>query len=136
MRTSFEKRGTIQHPSLGAWVQHQCGRQNPTLPGHVIVGDLSGPRPRYLDAFDGWQERTPDQLREIVRATSGLALHPDHLEPAPARALIRRMLVNLTGSYMRRELYTEARWTVELQAIVHPDDPGVAEQLRAFDRLR
>ncbi len=45
MCTSFEKRGTIQHPSLGAWVQRQCGRQNPTLPGHVIVGgggDLPG----------------------------------------------------------------------------------------------
>jgi hypothetical protein len=38
MRTSFEKRGTVQHPSLGAWI-HRCkGRQNPTLPGHVIVG--------------------------------------------------------------------------------------------------
>ncbi|MEQ1633855.1 MAG: DUF1501 domain-containing protein [Planctomycetota bacterium] len=38
MRTSFEKRGTIQHPSLGAWVNHSQGRQNPTLPGHVILG--------------------------------------------------------------------------------------------------
>lgn len=38
MRTSYDRRGTIQHPSLGAWVQHACGRQNPTLPGHVILG--------------------------------------------------------------------------------------------------
>lgn len=38
MRTSFEMRGTIQHPSLGAWVNRMAGRQNASLPGHVIVG--------------------------------------------------------------------------------------------------
>lgn len=38
MRTSFEKRGTIQHPSLGAWVCHQNGKRNATLPGHVLIG--------------------------------------------------------------------------------------------------
>lgn len=45
MRTSYELRGTIQHPSLGAWCQHMAGRHNPTLPGHVVVGggaDLPG----------------------------------------------------------------------------------------------
>ena len=38
MRTSFEMRGTIQHPSLGAWCNRLAGRNNPSLPGHVIVG--------------------------------------------------------------------------------------------------
>ena len=38
MRTSYELRGTIQHPSLGAWCNRLCGRRNPTLPGHVLVG--------------------------------------------------------------------------------------------------
>jgi hypothetical protein len=45
MRTSYEQRGTIQHPSLGAWCHHLAGRHNPTLPGHVIVGggaDVAG----------------------------------------------------------------------------------------------
>lgn len=45
MRTSYELRGTIQHPSLGAWCQHMAGRHNPTLPGHVTIGggaDLPG----------------------------------------------------------------------------------------------
>lgn len=37
-RTSFALRGTIQHPSLGAWVHRLAGKLNPTLPGHVIVG--------------------------------------------------------------------------------------------------
>lgn len=38
MRTSYELRGTIQHPSLGAWCHQMTGRQNPTLPGHVMIG--------------------------------------------------------------------------------------------------
>ena len=38
MRTSYELRGTIQHPSLGAWCHHLAGRHNKTLPGHVIIG--------------------------------------------------------------------------------------------------
>ncbi len=38
MRTSYEMRGTIQHPSLGAWCNVMRGRGNPTLPGHVLVG--------------------------------------------------------------------------------------------------
>ncbi|MCA8964957.1 MAG: DUF1501 domain-containing protein [Planctomycetes bacterium] len=38
MRTSYELRGTIQHPSLGAWCNVEKGRINPTLPGHVLVG--------------------------------------------------------------------------------------------------
>ncbi len=38
MRTSYELRGTIQHPSLGAWCHRMAGRHNPTLPGHVLIG--------------------------------------------------------------------------------------------------
>ncbi|MGE3174458.1 MAG: DUF1501 domain-containing protein [Planctomycetota bacterium] len=38
MRTGYEKRGTIQHPSLGAWTSMLQGRQNATLPGHVLLG--------------------------------------------------------------------------------------------------
>ncbi|HEB52289.1 MAG TPA: DUF1501 domain-containing protein [bacterium] len=38
MRTSYELRGTIEHPSTGAWVHRMAGRLNETLPGHVIIG--------------------------------------------------------------------------------------------------
>jgi len=54
MRTSYSLRGTIQHPSLGAWVHRMAGRINPTLPGHVVVGggnDMPGAGffpPQYL----------------------------------------------------------------------------------------
>jgi regulator of sirC expression with transglutaminase-like and TPR domain len=105
------------------------------MPGHVIVVDMSADAPRFLDPFDDWTDRTVDECRDIVRATAGVRLVPEHLEPSTPRFIVRRMLINLTGSYLRRELIADARWTVELQAIVDPDDPSVAEQLRAFDGL-
>jgi Protein of unknown function (DUF1501) len=41
MHTSYQLRGTINHPSMGAWLQHFRGPGNPTLPGSVYVGNAS-----------------------------------------------------------------------------------------------
>jgi hypothetical protein len=41
MHTSFQLRGTINHPSMGAWLQHFRGPGNPTLPGSVYIGNAS-----------------------------------------------------------------------------------------------
>lgn len=38
MHTSYELRGTIRHPSMGAWLNRMAGPANPTLPGHVAIG--------------------------------------------------------------------------------------------------
>jgi hypothetical protein len=38
MHTGYQLRGTIRHPSMGAWLERMRGRLNPTLPGHVVVG--------------------------------------------------------------------------------------------------
>ena len=37
LHTSYEMRGTIQHPSLGAWVLKLGGRIHPELPGFVSI---------------------------------------------------------------------------------------------------
>ncbi len=37
MRTGFEKRGTIVHPTLGAWGQHYLGASHQTLPSSVCI---------------------------------------------------------------------------------------------------
>jgi hypothetical protein len=37
MRTGFEKRGTIVHPTLGAWAQHYLGASHKTLPSSVCI---------------------------------------------------------------------------------------------------
>ncbi len=41
MHTSYQMRGTINHPSMGAWLQHFRGAGNATLPGSVYVGNAS-----------------------------------------------------------------------------------------------
>lgn len=41
MHTSFELRGTINHPSLGAWLSHFRGPGNPMLPASVYIGNSS-----------------------------------------------------------------------------------------------
>ena len=39
--TSYEQRGTIKHPALGAWLLTFQGKMNPTLPGNVVIGNAS-----------------------------------------------------------------------------------------------
>ncbi len=41
MHTSYQMRGTINHPSLGAWLSHFQGPGNPALPASVYVGNAS-----------------------------------------------------------------------------------------------
>ena len=38
MRTSYAMRGTIKHPTLGAWTGSLLGRANPTLPPYITIG--------------------------------------------------------------------------------------------------
>jgi len=45
MHTSYDMRGTVKHPSLGAWVMKLGGRTNPEIPGFVAIdssADTSG----------------------------------------------------------------------------------------------
>jgi hypothetical protein len=37
MHTSYDMRGTVKHPSLGAWVMKLGGRLNPDIPGYVAI---------------------------------------------------------------------------------------------------
>jgi hypothetical protein len=41
MHTSYQLRGTIAHPSLGAWLSHFRGAGNPMLPASAYVGNAS-----------------------------------------------------------------------------------------------
>lgn len=52
MHTGYTLRGTIRHPSLGAWTSKLLGPANPTLPGHVSVGDndVYGPSGGFFES--------------------------------------------------------------------------------------
>jgi regulator of sirC expression with transglutaminase-like and TPR domain len=102
------------------------------LPGHFVVADRSGVVPRYLDAFDGWAELDEAAVAGIVRTYGGGDLTPAHVATVGTAGMVRRMLVNLRGSYLGRRRLADALWTVELEALVDPDDPMVRVQERAL----
>ncbi|MGE9271498.1 MAG: DUF1501 domain-containing protein, partial [Verrucomicrobiales bacterium] len=37
MHTSYAMRGTVKHPSIGAWTLKLAGRENPDIPGYVSI---------------------------------------------------------------------------------------------------
>jgi uncharacterized protein (DUF1501 family) len=41
LHTSYENRGSIQHPGLGAWLMQMSGETNSTLPGNMRIGGSS-----------------------------------------------------------------------------------------------
>jgi uncharacterized protein (DUF1501 family) len=40
VHTSYLLRGTIKHPTIGAWMSLMMGARNPALPPHVSIGDV------------------------------------------------------------------------------------------------
>ncbi len=42
LHTSYQKRGTIIHPSMGSWISKQCDTLNKTLPDNVKINGGSG----------------------------------------------------------------------------------------------
>lgn len=41
MHTSYEMRSSIRHPAMGAWLLKLTGRDNPEIPGNVMIGNES-----------------------------------------------------------------------------------------------
>ena len=42
LHTSYQKRGTIIHPSMGSWISKLCGKLNNSLPDNVKINGGSG----------------------------------------------------------------------------------------------
>jgi uncharacterized protein (DUF1501 family) len=54
MHTSYVLRGTIKHPTLGAWLSVMAGTRNPALPAHVAIGGgNNGASAGFFDAKHG-----------------------------------------------------------------------------------
>lgn len=102
------------------------------LPGHFIVAALTDGTPHFLDPFHDWQELSTEECARIVRSLEGTQLVASHLAPTPPLVAVRRMLANLTRSYLLRESLTDALWTVELALIAEPDDAELRAQRGAI----
>jgi len=85
------------------------------LPGHVVIGIGDGERPQVLDPYHGGIVLDETALRERVGAATGgrVAYRRSMLRPAPAVAIVRRLLNNLTRDLVALERTVPALWTVE-----------------------
>ena len=98
------------------------------MPGHVVIADLSGAAPRYVDPFNGWAEVTEEGCARLVRQSAGADLEPGHLVPVGPHAMLTRMLSNLRHSYLRRRRLADALWAAELGLLVTPDDGALVRE--------
>lgn len=79
------------------------------FPGHFLVGVQDAPPGGVaelvvIDPFHKGAVLTPDTLERQLSRLAGrpVELLPEHLMPATPRSILLRMLVNLRGSYARR----------------------------------
>ena len=110
MHTSYEMRGTINHPSLGAWLSHFQGPGNPALPASVYIGNASRHpgagffpphhHPLFVNNPDnGLRDiRRPEGL-DAARQAKRLALASDFDAPFDAHFAGQRALAAHAGAY-------------------------------------
>lgn len=72
MHTSYEIRSSVRHPAMGAWLLKFTGRDNPTLPGNVMIGnDSTHPGAGFFEA-----SLSPLMLRDPEGGLQNSAMHP------------------------------------------------------------
>jgi hypothetical protein len=125
MRTSYEKRGTITHPSLGAWACNLGGKQNATLPGHVIIGGGSDmPSAGFF----------PPQFAALPIGDPQSGLQNAHLPPGVTQARFDKRLQSLEAmnkafaqGHAQREVAAYSEMYADAVRLMRSDD------LAAFD---
>lgn len=111
MHTSYQLRGTISHPSLGAWLSYFKGPGNPALPASVYIGNASRhPGAGFFPPAHGplFVNNPENGLRDIIRP-AGLA--------AEAQASRLRLAAQLDASFLAE----------------HGSQRSVAAQSEAYD---
>ena len=109
----------LGNPISLALVQMEVSRrlglplQGISFPGHFLVRLPVEEGVLIMDPFNGGRPLGVDELRQRARDNLGGQRLDDHLlarilDPAPARAILMRMLRNLHGSYIEREQWDRA----------------------------
>ncbi len=68
------------------------------MPGHFVVKTVPAKgEPTLIDVYEAGKVLTRDEAAKKVEAITGVALRDEHLAATPKRAIVVRMLHNLTG---------------------------------------
>jgi regulator of sirC expression with transglutaminase-like and TPR domain len=96
-----------------------------SFPGHFLVSYQAADERMYLDCFRGGEVVLPRQFQARLDEMfdKRLRFRAEHLEPAPPRAVIARLLTNLKAIYWRRNDYRRALGVSERLILVNPNMP-------------
>jgi regulator of sirC expression with transglutaminase-like and TPR domain len=96
------------------------------MPGHFLVRHLAEPV-AFVDPFDGGVRLSEAECEVIFRTLGGTGVwNPAYLDPVGPRAILTRMLVNLQGIFLPRDLRSAA-WVLRLRLLI--PGLGLAEQV-------
>lgn len=100
-----------------------------SLPGHFIVGVRGGEKDLWLDPFHEGRFLDLTDCVELIRLSSGYEgpIEASWFAPAPARAILARMLGNLRANYVSAEDWEPATRVIQLLRQLQPTQ---AEHLR------
>ena len=96
------------------------------MPGHFVVRHRpkrEGALTQLVDVFDRGKFISEREAGEIVRVGTGIALTPEHLAPAPKRAIIVRMLRNLIRGAIDNRETERALPYFDLLLVIAPEEP-------------
>ncbi len=99
------------------------------LPGHFIAKAVEGNREVLFDPFHGGRMLTVEECEQLVQQVlqEPFQINSGHLEATPPGQIVRRMLTNLKGTYLRSEDFPRAARIIERLRQLVPQD---AEQRR------
>jgi len=95
------------------------------LPGHFVVSFPDSSSKLFIDAFDGGRILdTSECVRLVERQSGGRITWSDaFMAPVAARAILKRVLLNLKNALSLAKNYPAALAAIELQLVLDPDDP-------------
>jgi len=108
------------------------------MPSHFLVRHLAEPA-IFLDPFDGGVRLTEADCEAIFRVLGGTGEWvPAYLDPVGPRVILTRMLVNLQGIFMPRDLRS-AVWVLRLRLLIpglgFPEQVALARALGSLGQF-
>lgn len=97
------------------------------FPGHFLVRlEMEGER-AILDPFNGGRVRTVVELRELIKASAGLAaeLEPTHYQPVGNRDILLRLQNNLKLRHLSANDVAQALDVLDGMRLLAPEEPAL-----------
>lgn len=96
-----------------------------SLPGHFIVGVGSGDDTYRLDPFHGGRWLSLNDCAELIQVAVGYEgpLDAAWFLPADERDILTRIVNNLRGTYVRRQVWPQAAAAIHLLRLMQPQTP-------------